>query len=256
MSRGVRLLHSHRFRRRALRVGIALALVAAIVLPFSLIPNKRGTPTQAAPPSSHEGPAQIVKDVKEISLTRADRRQITRLVNRFVPDVVGRRNLADGYDLVTRQFAGHLTKARWVKSTPPTLDYKARGSKFGWTFNYAFPGEANVNVVLKPARGNKQGGWVFTADLKRVRGSWRVDSFVPVAQFGELNGHRRLVAASDFTPQGLGGKETRKGRIAPVWLALPAIPILLVLSISVWLGVRSRRAHKRAEREFREAFGR
>jgi hypothetical protein len=252
----VRLLRSHRFRRRALRVGIALAVLTAIVLPFSLIQNKKGTPTQAAPPSANEGPLQIVKNEQEVSLTRADRRQITRLVNRFVPDVVGRRDLAAGYDLVTAQLAGNRTRARWVKSTPPTLDYKARGRTFGWTFNYAFPGEANVNVVLEPARGNRQGGWVFTADLKRVRGSWRVDSFVPVAQFGELNGHRRLVAASDFTPQGLGGKETPKGRIAPVWLALPAIPILLVLSIPIWLGVRSRRAHKRSEREFREAFGR
>ena len=252
----MRLLRSPRFRRRALRIGVAVALLLAIVLPFTLIPNKKGTPTQASPPSAHTGNVQVVKDVPEVRLTRADRRQISRLVNRFVPDVVGRRNLAAGYDLVTPQMAGHETRAQWVKSTPPTLDYKARGTRFGWTFNYAFPGEANVNVVLRPARGNKQGGWVFTADVRRVHGAWRIDSFVPVAQFGELKGTKRLVAASDFTPQGLGGKETRKGRIAPVWLALPAIPILLVLSIPVWLGVRSRRAHKRAEREFREAFGR
>jgi hypothetical protein len=252
----MRLLESPRFRRRALRIGIAAVLLAAIVLPFSLIPNKKGAVTQAAPPSEHRGNVQVVKDVPEIELTAADRRQITRLVNRFVPDVVGRRDVGAGYDLVTPSFAGHQTREQWARSTPPTLDYAPAGKRWGWTLNYAFPGEANVDVVLKPAKGNRQDAMIFGMDLRRIRGSWRVDGFVPVASFGTLKGTKRLVAQSDFTPQGLGGKETRKGRIRPIWLVVPAIPVLLVLTIPLWLGIRSRRATKRAEREFAQAFGR
>ena len=67
-----------------------------------------------------------------------------------------------------------------------------------------------ANVVLKPARGNRQGAFIFSAELKRVGGRWRMDSFVPVAQFGQLKGTKRLVAASGLHPAGAqrqGGAE-------------------------------------------------
>ena len=139
---------------------------------------------------------------------------------------------------------------------PPTLPYRAAGRHFGWTLDYALAGDVTANVVLKPARGNQQGAFIFSAELKRVGGRWRVESFVPVAQFGQLKGTKRLVAAPDFTPQGLGGKEERKGRISSSWLAFPLVALGLFLLIPVGMGVRSRRAAKRAEREFAQAFGR
>lgn len=250
------LLHSPRFRRRLLRLSIVGVVVAAIAVAALLIPNHKETGATPPPASEPYRPVQLAENAKEVRLTARERREISRVIDRFVPDVVGRRSLKTGYDLVTRSMTEGQTRAQWARSTPPTLDYRARGRHFGWTLDYALPGDANLNVVLRPARGNKQGAWIFTAEVKRVGGRWRVDSFVPVAQFGQLKGTNRLVASSDFTPQGLGGKETRKGRISPVWLVIPLVALGLFMMIPIGMGVRSRRATKRAEREFAEAFGR
>ena len=250
------MLRSARTRRRLLWLGGAALVVAAVATGALLIPNQKETFTTPPPASAPYRPVQLAESVKEVRLTARDRRQIGRTIDRFVVDVVGRRDVAAGYDLVTRTLTEGQTRAQWARSVPPTLPYRAAGRHFGWTLDYALAGDVTANVVLRPARGNRQGAYIFSAQLKRVGGRWRVDAFVPVAQFGQLNGTKRLVAAPDFTPQGLNGKEERKGRISSSWLAFPLVALGLFLLIPLGLGVRSHRAAKRAEREFAQAFGR
>jgi hypothetical protein len=252
----MRILHSPRMRRRLLWLSVAGVAAAAVVVAALLIPNQKETFTTPPPASAPNRPVQLAESVKEVRLTARDRREISRTIDRFVVDVVGRRNVGAGYDLVTRTLTEGQTRAQWARSVPPTLPYRALGRHFGWTLDYALAGDVTANVVLKPARGNRQGAYIFSAELKRFGQHWRMDAFVPVAQFGQLKGTKRLVAAPDFTPQGLNGKEVRKGRISSAWLAIPVVALGLALLVPLGMGVRSRRAAKRAEREFAQAFGR
>ena len=75
----MRLLRSPRFRRRALRVGIAVALLLAIVLPFSLIPNKKGSSPQSVPPSAHK----VLKEIPERVALAVDRALAKDRADRF-----------------------------------------------------------------------------------------------------------------------------------------------------------------------------
>ena len=252
----MRMLRSPRMRRRLLWLSGAGLVAAAVVVGSLLIPNQKETFTTPPPASAPNRPVQLAESVKEVRLTARDRREISRTIDRFVVDVVGRRNVGAGFDLVTRTLTEGQTRAQWARSVPPTLPYRAVGRHFGWTLDYALAGDVTANVVLKPARGNRQGAYIFSAELKRVGGRWRMDAFVPVAQFGQFKGTKRLVAAPDFTPQGLNGKEERKGRISSKWLAFPLVVLGLFLLIPLGMGVRSHRAAKRAQREFAQAFGR
>jgi hypothetical protein len=242
---------SPRARRRLARLGVipvAAAVVTGVIL---LLPSNPSQPPQsAAPASGNSAPSQPSQQVAEkpIRLTAADRAAIDRTFDAFVPAVVERRNLAAGFDTVTRAMREGQTRAQWAHSNPPVMLYHARGTRFhDWDVKYAYPHEASIELMLQP-RAAHTVAITFDVDVRQVGRRWLVDSIAPAALFSP----GRVVAAKDFGAQPARDATGNDSKLSGTWIAAPIaffclIPILLIgLWVRAWVrNERARRAYER-----------
>ena len=228
----MRVLSSPRARRRLAWVaGIAVALGAAAAL-FTLIPTRSGTSTasEQLQPAAYAAPAAP----RPRRLTPADRRAIDATLDRFVPHAVARRDVGKSYELATANLRGGLSRHEWARGSIGVYPYPAHGRRFhGWTVDESTTEGAWIQLLLHPRPGAKIGPIVFNVSLKRVRGKWLVDSFIPAATFAPAGGKAKVTAIADFSPQPQGDghtpDESRLGHAAAV------IPFAVLGLVLLWL---------------------
>jgi hypothetical protein len=230
-----KLRTSPRARRRALKAAAALAVIAATAGLTQLLPGGKQLSSPAAPaPAAAVAPQPSSVLPKNVPLRPADRRAIDRALDRFVPAAVRRSDPALAYDLVTPALRAGSTRAEWATGTIPVQPFPAQGSRFHhWTLSYSHPNHVGLELLLKPTHEAEIGGIAFAVDLKRMRGRWLVDSFIPAAVFSGAGEPPRISAVPDFGPTA-GASSPGSRRLDPVWILVPAS--LLVLSLVVLLG--------------------
>jgi hypothetical protein len=180
-------------------------------------------------------------------LDRADRAEINRVVDRFVVLALKRRDPAAAWSLASRNLRAGSTRKDWANGDLPALPYPARGTRFHtWSVAYAQPKLVGIDLLLRPvARLRKKlPAIMFEIDLRRERGSWRIDSIMPTATYAPEGKQPRMYTQADTEPnQGLNEGKPRLGGIW--WLAVIG-PFVLVplVAAGLWVaaGVRHRRA--------------
>ena len=236
----VALLASRRARRRSLWL---LALVVAAAL-LALVVRLTPPPPKPAPP--RDAPAQLVRTPKRVPLEERDRRAINRLLARFVPAAVDRRDPGAAWRLTTAEMRGGAPRAEWEGGDLPVLPYPVLGRRFDqWHLVYSYPGEVGIELILRPRPRARVGPIAFSVDFKRTRGRWLVDSFVPSATYAPEGDTARVVAVPDVTPAQAAPSRTHEPRLERVWVLVPValllLPVLALLAIPLVKAAQRRR---------------
>jgi hypothetical protein len=145
----------------------------------------------------------------------AARRQIDTLIDRFVKDVVLRRNLTEGWRLAGPDLRGGTTRAAWLSGKGVTVEaFPAVGDDFrhAWAGTFVSPTRAELTVTLRSRGRNAQLIEAQTVVVEE-HGRWVVDIFYPAGIFRLGHGHNgscgkascAVSGPNDFGPQGAGG---------------------------------------------------
>jgi hypothetical protein len=166
-------------------------------------------------------------------LAPADRLAINRLLDRFVPSAVERRDPAASWRLATPAMRSGTTFRQWRGGDLPVYPYPARGARFhGYAIDYALPGDVAFELYIPPRAGARVDPISFSVEVKKIRGRWLVDSFYPAASFDTRD--HRVVGPRDFVP-GAVSNTSGNARLGTVWLAVPGALLAGILLVPLTL---------------------
>ena len=190
-------------------------------------------------------------------MSAAERQEFGRLVDRFVKDVVLRRNLVDGWTIAGPDLRGGTTRRAWVAGRGVTVAaFPAIGRDFShaWTGKLVSPTEAELTVTLH-SRGRNAEVTGNQVTLRKLHGRWVVDIFYPsgIIRIGKGHSgscgspHCSVSGSNDFGP----GSSSPSEGVSPasqarwLWIVLGSI-FGLVLALGLGLFLRIRRRDRRA----------
>jgi hypothetical protein len=248
---------SPRVRRRLAKVGVAAVLTAGCVGAYAVVTGDGATKAKsypAAPPASAQAePADVpAAPQQEVRLSRRDKRAIDRTLDRFITLAVARRNPIAAFDVVGPTLRSGTTRADWLKGDVPVYPFPARDLHFhDWKPNLSYRNDVLFDLLVHPKKGSKQGPISFTIEMKRIKGHWVVDGFVPVAIFSPTDSKPTVTSQADYAP-GVYSVQNSKSQIAHVFVLIPLALLALALVVPLALGCvswyRGRRAVAEVER--------
>jgi hypothetical protein len=163
---------SPRTRRRLLRVGVLLLAVGVVALVIAVVP--RGTPS---PNRFTSAPVQTARNQRAVPLTRADRREIDSVLDRFVPAAVGRHDPAAAWADAAPELRAGTTREEWARGNLPVQPYPVHsGPTHDWVLLYSIHDRVSLELGLRPTQRATVGNAAFVVGLRRVLGRWRVAS--------------------------------------------------------------------------------
>jgi len=223
--------------------------VALLVL---LVPS-HGPPKPA--PVRNEGPAQLATRTST-HVRAADRAAIDRVLDRFIPAAVGRRDAKVAWSLAGPELRASTTFADWRAWNVPVPSYPVRGTSFhDWTTLDAGPGYVDFNILVHPKPGHHLGSWVFDGEMVRRHGSWLVNRLYTIAIMQPVRGSKHEIGPADFQAPGASANAPAgTARLSHIWLLGIVGVIGLVVLVPLAFGIlaldrrRRWRARLRAQR--------
>jgi hypothetical protein len=253
----MRLPESPRTRRR-LKWLAAVAVPAVVVVAlFLLVPSHGPSP---AAPKGNEGPAQLASAQRKVKLTAADRRAIDAVLDRFLPAAMERKDEALAWRLAGPELKSGSTLAGWRKGNTPVPYYPARETTFHhWQSIDSGVGYVIFNLLVHPAKGSTLAPYVFSGEVVKVDGSWRVNRLYTIAIMNKTTKKHPMaeVGPADFSAGSSPGTSappdttTHSSRIVPVLAVLGAV-VLIPLLLAVVALRRARRFKRQAQSSGRQ----
>jgi hypothetical protein len=238
---------SPRFRRRLVWAALLAAVAAGVVavgFATTNVSEHVESPSGTTPPQVDALPASA-------ALTKADALAVLRTSRAFVTAAVARRHLDRAYDMVGPELRSGLTRAQWVHGANPVVPFPAVAIA-DVSLAYSYRDDAALDLALVARPGSDTIGKTFRIELRRAgpKAPWRVVAWLP---FGVSTADNvRSIARRDA--RAAATVEDDGPPLAAWWLAFPAGLLSCVLVLPVYLGVRSWRAARRAERDYRDAI--
>jgi hypothetical protein len=199
----------------------------------------------AAPAGAAKGPA----------IPQPELRQIRALLREFVPAAVARDHPGRAWALAAPSMREGTTLAQWRQGDLPVFPYPAVGRGFGILPVTVEPDDVTFELMVRPKPGTNAGMQVFSTEVQRIAGQWRVASMTTRAEFAPPGDPARVTAAPDFGV-GAGGQSPTHQNLSENWLLIPLVvlglPLLVALGALLVSWRRSRGpgvdvdAHKRA----------
>ena len=193
--------------------------------------------------------------------SKARSREISSLVDRFVKDVVLRRDLADGWKIAGPQLRTGTTRKAWVAGRAlPVQQFPLQGRSFrnAWYGMWATRSEIGLVVSLRSGHGKNAKMIQEQVVLVRYRGRWAVNSFYVNGIFRLGRGHKgscvgsncAVTGLSDYGPGSGGGGSSSLGPRPGlgrywVWIllgGLAGVPLTMLLAAGGYVVWRDRRA--------------
>ena len=239
-------LASPRFRRRAFRAGLLLAVVAAGLL-VSIFYWETATLVETPP----HGRADLYVPPIPAKLAAAERREVIATAARFVETAVKRDHAERAYELAGPNLRNGTTLAHWRDGDIPVVPYPVDDAR--WKFDYAYTDEIGLRVAVFPQTGAEARPMVFDMSLRAVGAGaarrWLVESWSP--RGGGASGPRPSPA--DGSPFRIAAPPASAStRLGAAWLLVPAGLVALVLVVPATLLIvellRSRRAQRAYDR--------
>ena len=240
-----RRLTSPRFRRRAVKGGLLLAVVGAGALVSILYWN---TATIVETPL--HGRADLYVPPIPVKLTAAERRHVIATAARFVETAVKRDHAEQAYELAGPNLRNGTTLAHWRDGDIPIVPYPVDAAR--WRFDYSNTDEIGLQVAVFPAAGAEVLPMVFSMSLRAVgkgaKRRWLVESWSP--RDGGRSGPR--LSRTDGSPFriDLPPPASAATSLGTAWLLVPAGLIALALVIPATLVVVERVRSRRAQRAY------
>ena len=168
---------SARLRRRLRLLAIVLAALVVAVLVVVLVPKYTGHVRQ----NFSAVPNQVVRAQAQVPLSAADRAEIGRLFDRFVPLVIERKDPGAALALVGPPLRAGTTRAQWERGEVPVYPYDAQGTSFAhaWLVTTSYRDHADLELDLHPGPTERTGAIAFDVQIRRRHGRWVVDSIYP-----------------------------------------------------------------------------
>jgi len=163
-------LRSPRTQRRLL---VASSLVLAAGVAAVLVTVVGNTGRRAVAPLSST-PAQPETRRKPVPLDPRAR----DVAHRFIRLVVGRENVAAGYDLVTTALRGTMSRSRWASGDIPVVPFRGKVIEERYRVEYSYANEAQLDVgLVSPGKTRT----MFTINLVKDPRTdrWLVDYWAP-----------------------------------------------------------------------------
>ncbi len=240
-------LASPRFRRRALKGGLLLAVVAGGALVSIFFWN---TATVVETPL--HGRADLYVPPIPVKMAAAERRQVIATAARFVETAVKREHAEEAYELAGPNLRNGTTLAHWRNGDIPVVPYPVDDAR--WKFDYSYTDEIGLQVAVFPEAGQAVRPMVFNMSLRAVgagaKRHWLVDSWSPRGGGGGGNGPRPN--RSDGSPFriDLQPPVSASTRLSAAWLLVPAGLVALALFVPATLLLVERRRSRRAQRAY------
>jgi len=239
-------LASPRFRRRAFKGGLLVAVVAAGALVSILYWN---TATIVETPGY--GRADLYVPPIPVKMAAAERREVIATAARFLETAVKRDHAERAYELVAPSLRNGTTPAHWRDGDIPVVPYPVDAAR--WKFDYSYSDEIGLQVAVFPEADAAVRPMVFNMSLRATGAGaerrWLVESWSPRGGGGSTARPNRAEGSPFQIDVPRGSASTNLGA---VWLLLPAGLIALALIVPATLvvveRVRSRRAQRAYER--------
>jgi hypothetical protein len=242
-------LASPRFRRRAVKGGLLLAVVGAGAL-VSVLYWNTATIVETPP----HGRADLYVPPIPVKLAAAERREVIATAARFVETAVKRDHAERAYDLVGPSLRNGTTLADWREGDVPVVPYPVDAAR--WKFDYFHADEIGLQVAVFPAAGEEVRPMVFDMALRSVgvgaKRHWLVDSWSP-RDGGRSDPRPNRTDGSPFRIE-LQAPGSASTRLGAAWLLVPAGLIALALLVPATLVVVERIRSHRAQREYKRSF--
>ncbi|HEV8099064.1 MAG TPA: hypothetical protein VGP56_07940 [Gaiellaceae bacterium] len=258
------LLSSPRRRRRAVRFGVAAAVLALVFLGVHF--SNPGNPGNANGPLVNEDNSQP----RRAPFTKQDRKAVHAVLREFVLTAVDRRDVGRSWEISAPSLREGFTRKQWTHGNLPVVPYPAANRGLGdWSFvQYSYQGLVGLEVFLFPKPGS---GWsAMTADVELVKGHdgrWRVDYWMPKrfhgppslstaakaqakakARAGRAKAKRArpVVRRKAAAPAPAPAPATAPPRPSRLWWAVPiallALIVIAPLGIATVIWLRNRRS--------------
>lgn len=229
------LPESPRARRRLGKVAALGAFVALGIGIAVAIPSKGPAPDT---PTVNEGPAQLAAQTN-VRLTRADRRAINRALDTFLPAAMERKDMRLGWVLAGPEFRSPPSSlAGWLKGTTPVPLYLPVEKTFdtAWQQVDSGPGYVIFNLGLHPRKGFDQPPIVFSGEVVKEHGAWKVNRLYPISLEYKITAKTHEIGPADFAASS-GSQSTPPTKATHSLALLPLIGIfVLILLIPISLG--------------------
>jgi hypothetical protein len=196
-------------------------------------------------------------------LSAAQTRQISTLVNRWVNDVVLRKNLADGWTLAGPQLRGGTAQQAWDAGRAlPVQHFPLVGTDFrkDWYVQWKTPTTMGLVVTLRAGRGKNAEEIQEQTGLVLRDGHWLFNAFYPNGVFRLGKGHSgscasakcKVTGLNDYAPSPTGGSALGgSARIGPHWFLYGGVALVAVfLAVPLGIALRVRSRHRRAQAEY------
>lgn len=197
--------------------------VGALLLALAVVPNAAADQKQVKP----------------------DRAAINRLLDQFIPAVVEKKDLKNGWNLVGG-VARVVSYKQWIAGNTSVEAFPAKGTTFhGWLLNYSYPNDVGFDILLQPT-DPKRGAWSFRAEAQKLGGRWRITTWYPVAEYAAPGQPGRVNGPADLGAGGAASADAGESRLGAWVLAVPgAVLLALVAGTLAFVGVRWRRQRRR-----------
>jgi hypothetical protein len=167
------LASPRRRRRVAYSAGAVLLGVPLVFLAVHY--STPGSAGNANGPNVNE--ASFYRTPKHAAFTARKRREVRRVLARFIGTAVARQHVADSWELAGPALRRGLTRREWARGHIPVVPYPvARHGQGAWNVvQYSYRNEVGLEALLfpKPCSGYS----VATVDTTLIRraGRWRVN---------------------------------------------------------------------------------
>ena len=154
--------------------------------------------------------------------------QIRTLLRTFIPAAIGRDHPGRAWALAAPKMRTGSTRADWRQGNLPVFPYPVSMSGFGMRPITVAPDDVTFDLMVHPKAGSNAGVEVFTTEVQRIGGKWKVASMAAEAQFAGSGGPATITAQPDFAPhaQGISHHQNLSAGWALVPLLVLGLPLL------------------------------
>src|SRR5581483_4524881 len=179
-------------------------------------------------------------------LSKSQSREVSTLVDRFVNDLVLRRDLADGWLISGPDERGALTHKEWMSGRELPVQRLAvvNDPRKAWYATWKTRDEIGLVISLKTGHGQHGEMYDEQAAIRKWHGRWVMDVFYTDGIFRYGKGHSgscvsskcKVTGMADYAPSGGGGVAEAKPRIGGHWglallFGLLGLPLVALVGI-------------------------
>lgn len=153
--------------------------------------------------------------------------QIRTLLRAFIPAAIGRDHPGRAWALAAPKMRIGSTQADWRDGDLPVFPYPVSTTGFGMRPITVKPGDVTFDLMVHPKAGSTAGVEVFTTEVQKIGGKWRVASMAAEAAFAGSGGPATIMAQPDFAPHAQGISHHQN--LSSGWALVPILVLGLPL---------------------------